>query len=145
MNKKILIQNLCLLALALSLVIGFVIWCILAAPAHDFEYHAIGEAAYTQKVEPIQAVASWYDTAHCLGCHPFKIMKNGKKLENDKFTAAYNDAPLGSRLLIRNGDKQVIVEVTDTLGRDRIDLTKSAFEKIGNPDDGLLNVEIIKL
>ena len=137
-----------MLLLACILAIDFVAWAWLPPVPNSFEYCApqIGEAAYTeQKPERITATASWYDTSHCLGCHPLRIMRNGDRLNNLAMTAAYNDAPLGSRLLIRNGDKEIIVEVTDMLGRNRIDLTRTAFEKLGNLDDGLLEVEIIKL
>ena len=71
---------------------------------------------------------------------------NGSIFYNNKLTAASNLYPLNSLVEVINefNKKSVIVKITDRIhpkfGHSRIDLTRIAFEKIGNIKSGLIKV-----
>ncbi|QJD58628.1 septal ring lytic transglycosylase RlpA family protein [Pseudomonas sp. gcc21] len=72
---------------------------------------------------------------------------NGERYRHGANTAAHRKLPFGSKVKVtntRNG-KSVVVRINDRgpFVRGRvIDLSKSAFARIGNPSAGLLNVKI---
>lgn len=88
--------------------------------------------------------ASWYYL-------PGQIMANGKEFRNEK-TCATRLYPLKTMLKITNlaNKKWVVVCVTDRInkrwGTTRIDLTKKAFQQIGDLDTGIIpiTVEVVK-
>jgi rare lipoprotein A len=77
-----------------------------------------------------------------------KRTASGKKLNNNKLTAAHKKFPFGTKLKVTNerNKKSVIVEVTDRgpfSKKREIDLTKRAFMKIAsNKGSGSLKVKI---
>ena len=81
--------------------------------------------------------ATWYRT-------------HGTRVHREYPTAAYNKFPKGTRLLVTNintGDT-CVVEVTDRMGNktiNKIDLSHSAFGKIGNHSRGRIKVTVQKL
>jgi rare lipoprotein A len=71
-------------------------------------------------------------------------------MHKDSLTAAYNQAPFGTKLQITNENNQEIctVRVTDRMGNktlNRIDLSYAAFGKIANHGQGRINVSIKKI
>ncbi len=76
------------------------------------------------------------------------IMANGQKFNEDKLTCATRLFPLGTTLKItnKNNGKSVCAVVTDRIGKrfanSRIDLSKGAFKRIANLDDGLCPVVV---
>ena len=81
--------------------------------------------------------ATWYRT-------------HGTRVHREYPTAAYNKFPKGTRLLVTNIDTgdTCVVEVTDRMGnktRNKIDLSHSAFGKIGNHSRGRIKVTVQKL
>lgn len=75
---------------------------------------------------------------------------NGERYKHGLKTAAHKKLPFGSvvRVTNKNNGKSVIVTINDrgpfVKGR-VIDLSKSAFSRIGSPSTGLLNVDIAVL
>lgn len=61
---------------------------------------------------------SHYSRFGCLGCSPTLTMANGKPLNDDELTIAFNYLPLGSRVKLTNLDngKTIVADVTDTGG-----------------------------
>lgn len=91
----------------------------------------------------IECVATWYDMHGSLTA-------SGARMHRDSLTAAYNSAPLNSRLKVINleNNKTCIVTVTDRMGNknpNRIDLSYKAFGEIANHNQGRITVNIIKL
>ena len=96
-----------------------------------------------------KGLASWYGETH-----RGKLMANGKKFDPDKLTAASWFYPLGTRVrvTIRSPEfetRSVLVTITDRgpakrlVNRGRvIDLGRAAFEKIAEPDLGLVEVTV---
>lgn len=89
-------------------------------------------------------LASWYGGGEALNKHT----ANGEVFNARLFTCASWDYPFGTRLKVTNvgTGKSIIVRVNDRgpnrrLGR-AIDLSRSAFSKIADPDKGLALVEI---
>ena len=76
-------------------------------------------------------------------CHPFNP---------DKLTAASWFYDLGTKVVVTRANRSVVVEITDRgpakrlvkAGR-KIDLSRAAFVKLGNPTAGLIDVTITKL
>ncbi|QSP94927.1 septal ring lytic transglycosylase RlpA family protein [Marinobacter salinisoli] len=72
---------------------------------------------------------------------------SGATFKQERDTAAHKTLPFGSMVEVTNtaNGKSVVVEINDrgpfVEGR-IIDLTKSAFRRIGNPSLGLIDVEI---
>ena len=77
---------------------------------------------------------------------------SGEKFHRDSLTAAYNFSKMHSLLKVTNiaTNKFILVRVTDRMGnksKNHIDLSKCAFDSIGNPDSGRIKVlveEVIK-
>lgn len=96
-----------------------------------------------------QGLASWYGEAH-----RGKLMANGKKFDPDKMTAASWFYPLGTRVRVTVNSpnverRSVLVTITDRgparrlVGQGRIiDLGHAAFERIAEPDVGLVAVVV---
>lgn len=87
--------------------------------------------------------ATWYNM------HGHKTA-SGQRFHKDSLTAAYNYAKFGDILKVTNitNGLSVFVKVTDRMGnktKNRIDLSKSAFDSIGNPSSGRLNVKVEKI
>lgn len=82
--------------------------------------------------------ASWYGATPetCVGCNENFIMANGEKLDDRIRTIAFNELPLGSKVIVKNVDNglEEIVEVTDTGGFDGLgriaDLSKALKESL---------------
>lgn len=75
---------------------------------------------------------------------------SGKRFDNTKLTCAHKTFPFGTLLKIINpiDGRFVIVEVIDRgpfIGKRIVDLSRSAFLKIGSLEKGILNVEIEKI
>jgi len=86
----------------------------------------------TKRIE-YKGTASYYSRAGCLGCSPNMTMANGQPLNDDALTVAYNRAPLGSYIEVKNEKtgKAVVAQVTDTGG----------FESLGRIVDLTLAVK----
>jgi len=73
---------------------------------------------------------------------------SGERLDQYSLTAAHKTLPLGTKVKVTNlkNGKSVIVKINDrgffVKGR-VIDLTQSAFKKIGNIESGIINVNIV--
>ncbi|GGE56603.1 RplA family protein [Halopseudomonas oceani] len=72
---------------------------------------------------------------------------NGERYRHDALTAAHRTLPFGTRVRVTNRDngKSVVVRINDRgpFVRGRvIDLSKSAFSRIGSVRDGLLPVRL---
>jgi len=93
--------------------------------------------------------ASYYSREGCVGCHPDLIMANGEPLNDNAFTVAFNDLPLGSFVTVKNlkNDQFVTAQVTDTGGFNElgriIDLTIAVRDAIDCND--LCDVEVTEL
>lgn len=91
-------------------------------------------------------IASWYGN-ELKG----ELMANGKPFEPLAYTCASWYYPLGTFLLVTNkyNGKNVLVQVTDRGPNKRlkreIDLSLGAFQEIGDPDLGLLDVTVQRL
>ena len=74
------------------------------------------------------------------------ITKSGEVFKSNKMTAASNKFPIGAILKVTNKDnkKSVIVRINDTgkMPNHVIDLSKGAFRKIANLDEGRINVKV---
>ena len=75
---------------------------------------------------------------------------SGKRFDNTKLTCAHKTLPVGTFLKIINpmDGRFVIVEVIDRgpyIKKRVVDLSRSAFSKIGSLEKGILNVEIEKI
>lgn len=85
--------------------------------------------------------ASWYgDQFHG------KKTASGEKYDMNEYTAAHKTLPFGTKVKItnqRNG-KSVVVEINDRgpyVKSRQFDLSKAAFETIGNPDRGVISID----
>ena len=91
--------------------------------------------------------ASYYSRAGCVGCRVDRLMANGEPLDDSRLTVAYNKAPLGSVVKVRNikSDIQVEAIVTDRGGFERygkiIDLSLATKEALMCGD--VCEVEVI--
>lgn len=73
---------------------------------------------------------------------------DGSNFDQNKFTAASNQFPLGTHLKVTHQNKSVEVKVSDRISKkysSRIDLSKAAFKELAHTDQGLIEVEIQKL
>ena len=93
---------------------------------------------------PTRGTASWYG-AECAG----KAMANGKPFDPAALTCASWFYPLGTKLEVRCGNRSVIVECSDRgparrlVAKGRIiDLSRAAFEQLGDIRNGILQVNI---
>jgi rare lipoprotein A len=75
-----------------------------------------------------------------------KRMANGRAYNPNHAVAAHPSYPIGTRLKVtnrRNG-RSVVVTVTDRCSCS-LDLSKSAFRRIGNPSQGRIPVSVTRL
>jgi len=84
--------------------------------------------------------ATWYDLTG-------RKTASGERFHRDSLTAAYNFSKLGSYLRVTNikTNISVVVKVTDRMGykgRNHIDLSKGAFDSIGDLSSGRIKVNI---
>lgn len=99
-----------------------------------------------------QLKASWYSEASLKKEGTWKTSKgemaNGKQFDETKFTCASRLFPLGTTIEVTNISTRarVCVKVTDRIGKrfatTRIDLSKSAFQKIASLKEGLIDIEV---
>ena len=95
-----------------------------------------------------EGMASWYSrTDPCIN----RFTANGEVFDDQEATCASWDFPFGTYLKVTNiqDGRSVICRVNDR-GPERsldrvIDLTKSSFEKIADPDLGLIRVTVMPL
>jgi len=72
---------------------------------------------------------------------------SGEIFDQSAYTAAHKNLPFGTKVKVKNvrNDKSVIVRINDrgpfVSGR-IIDLSRSAFSKIGNTDAGVIDVQL---
>jgi rare lipoprotein A len=93
----------------------------------------------TKVVEDINT-ATWYNL------HGNRTA-SGERFHRDSLTAAYNFCELGTYLRVTNvsNNESVIVKVNDRMGykgKSHIDLSKCAFDSIGNTGSGRIKVKI---
>jgi rare lipoprotein A (peptidoglycan hydrolase) len=72
---------------------------------------------------------------------------SGIKFHRDSLTCAYNFSKFGSLLKVTNisSGSSVVVKVTDRMGnksKNHIDLSRCAFDSIGNPRSGVMKVMV---
>jgi len=86
--------------------------------------------------------ASWYGEQH-----RGQLMADGRPFDPDKLTAASWSFDLGTKVLVTHEDRSVVVEITDRGPAKRlcrqgrtIDLSRAAFERLADPDLGLIDV-----
>lgn len=99
----------------------------------------------TIAITPVKVVdgvntATWYNS------HGNRTA-SGEFFHRDSLTAAYNFCKLGTVLRVTNisNNESVIVKVNDRMGykgSNRIDLSKCAFDSIGNIGSGKIKVKI---
>lgn len=101
---------------------------------------------YTQPL-----TASWYSVKSCLKEGTTGIMANGRKLDDQRYTAASWDYPFGTTLKVTNlqNKRSVVVEISDRgparrlYARGRVlDLSVAAFEAIGDLKQGVIPIAI---
>jgi len=105
-------------------------------------------AAFLNPFPPRYGIASWY-SRHDRGIRWYTA--SGEKFDDTKATCASWNFPFGTYLKITNvsNGKFVICRVNDrgplgSLNR-TVDLTRSSFEKIADPERGLAQVTIAPL
>ena len=93
--------------------------------------------------------ASYYTEASCKKEGTSGIMANGRRLDDEAFTAASWDYPFGTRLRITSGRRTVDVEVTDRGPARRlysqgriIDLSQKAFAALASIEKGVIQVSV---
>jgi rare lipoprotein A len=79
--------------------------------------------------------------------HQFEKTASGERYNHDLKTAAHRTIPFGSKIEVTNINtgKSVVVVVNDRgpfINGRIVDLSKSAFSRIGNTSAGLLSVEL---
>ena len=99
-----------------------------------------------------EITASWYSVASLkqegTWAYSKGRMANGKIFKDEGFTCATRLYPLGTTLIVTSNKnlQSVTVKVTDRIGKrfakTRIDLSKIAFEKIANLNQGLIKVKV---
>ena len=97
--------------------------------------------------------ASWYSIESLKQEGTFKyskgVMANGRKFIDTNFTCATRLYPLGSILYVSYGNKTVRVVVTDRIGKrfakTRVDLSKSAFQKLADLKQGIIPIKVRKI
>jgi len=93
----------------------------------------------TSTVIIILASVTFYSEAH----HG-KTMANGHPFDMTAMTAATYLYPLGTELVVKYGDKQVQVIVTDRCDElTDLDLSKASFAHIADLDTGRIQAEVI--
>tara|TARA_Y100000310_G_C20502882_1_gene724905 strand:+ start:49 stop:570 length:522 start_codon:yes stop_codon:yes gene_type:complete len=80
--------------------------------------------------------ASWYSREGCIGCSANLHMANGKPLDDNALTVAFNRLPLGRKVRVTNAESMmtVVALITDTGGFERhgriIDITPKVRDSI---------------
>ena len=97
-----------------------------------------GEDSLQYVKKPNVHSATWYN----MHCHK---TASGERFHKDSLTAAYNYSKLGTYLRVTNTSTNlsVIVKVNDRMGYkggNHIDLSKCAFDSIGNTGSGRIKV-----
>lgn len=87
-------------------------------------------------------IASWYG-----GKFQGRTTANGSVFDTSKMTAAYNQVPLGTILKVCNVSRDTCIKVkvndrTHKRFSERIDLSKGAFKRLGDIEEGLIEVNI---
>ena len=95
---------------------------------------------------PVIKVVEDINTATWYNLHGNRTA-SGERFHQDSLTAAYNFCELGTYLRVTNisNNESVIVKVNDRMGykgRNHIDLSKCAFDSIGNIGSGRIKVKI---
>ena len=88
-------------------------------------------------------VASWYGEDY-----RNNLMANGRPFLPENMTVAHRTLPFKTRLLVFTPTRHVVVTVTDRgpfVDSRELDLSRGAFEKLADPDLGLVNVNYIIL
>lgn len=97
-----------------------------------------------------ELTASWYSVESLkqegTWIYSHGRMANGHIFSDNNYTCATRLYTLGTYLLVSQGNKSVRVLVTDRIGKrfanKRIDLSKRAFEQIGDIRQGLIKVNV---
>ena len=116
---------------------------ILAALAGAFNGSAaLAEQCITSE-EPVQSgkISYYADKFHG------RKTASGEIFDMYAMTAASKTFPFGTRLLVRVGDNEVIVEVTDRgpyVGDRKLDISKGAAEKAKMINEGVADAEIYR-
>ena len=76
-----------------------------------------------------------------------RITASGERLKQESNTAAHRKLPFGTKVKVTNikNGESVVVKINDRgpfINGRIIDLTRSAFSRIGNLDSGIINVRI---
>jgi rare lipoprotein A len=95
---------------------------------------------------PVVKVIEDINTATWYNLHGNRTA-SGERFHRDSLTAAYNFCELGTYLRVTNvsNNESVIVKVNDRMGykgKNHIDLSKCAFDSIGNTGSGRIKVKI---
>jgi len=95
---------------------------------------------------PVMKVIEDINTATWYNLHGNRTA-SGERFHRDSLTAAYNFCELGTYLRVTNvsNNEWVIVKVNDRMGykgKNHIDLSKCAFDSIGNTGSGRIKVKI---
>lgn len=123
-----------------SIVLAVIILALLAIAAFAEEPKL---KASWYSVESLKKEGTWK--------HSKGVMANGKLFKDSSLVCATRIFPMGQSLCITNikNGKSVIVKVADKIGKrfakSRVDLSKSAFQKISDLKEGLIlvNVEVV--
>ena len=99
---------------------------------------------------PTTGLATWYSVASCLKESGQCIMANGKRLDDEKFTAASWYYRFGTRVKVTSATgRSVIVTITDRGPAKRlvkrgkiIDLSRAAFRTLGGLGQGVIPVTV---
>ncbi len=101
-----------------------------------------GSPAWGRKND--EGMASWYGESH-----RNRPMANGEPFNPDKLTAASWFYPMGTRVQVSHAGRSVTVKITDRGPAERlvregriIDLSQAAFARLGDLDDGLIDVRL---
>ena len=98
---------------------------------------------FTIPIQSMAATASWYG-----GKFHGRTTASGEKFNKWAMTTASNSHKMGTKLLVTNkaNGKSVIVKVNDTGGFKKygrtLDLSRGAFAKIANINQGLIKIKI---
>lgn len=100
----------------------------------------------------LEGKASFYTYESAVKAGDLGIMANGKKMDNNALTCAFNGLPFNTLLKVTNlkNGRFVIVKITDRGGFHKynriIDLSKKAFESIADLKLGIIfvKIEVIK-
>jgi len=102
--------------------------------------------------EEIKLTASWYSVDSLKKDGQWKlttgVCSDGSTFNDNNFTAASRDFPLGTIVCVRNvkNGKKVVVKITDRINKrfkgKRIDLSKRAFSLLASLSQGIIPVVV---